>query len=137
MSETLDGCVDSTVNHLLAAIFSAHIKEPIAVEMMYEFSSPVILERVEVVCKEIGIEFHRAPTKKNPFAVQVKMDDIMRTKFFIAMRCAKKKKRCIDLKKEVDFECHGENWKAPDDLPASKYTLRHNIYKATYGSLKV
>jgi hypothetical protein len=137
MSETLDVVVEKVLDHLLGEIFNCAIKDPIPVQLHYEFSSAEIARHVETLCNELVIECVSVPTTNNPFAVRVTMKDIMRTKFFIAMRCAKKKKRYLDLKKTVDFECLGENWKAPANLPLAEYTLCQNIYKATYGLMNV
>lgn len=134
MCETIDSAIERTVEHLFGVVFAMQTVEPKPVQLQYEFSSPEIMKGVKKECKPLEMQFVSLGDPKHPFGVQIKIDDVMRAKFFIAMRCAKRRKRYREMGKEVDFKCFGENWAPPDDLNPEKRTLQHQIYLHTYGA---
>ena len=133
MSETFEAVVETTIDRLLDYIFTCTGNEGGAIRFVYEFSGRTVAEKTIEACEPMGMAFEHLIDEKRPFVVQVVVEDVMRTKFFIVLKCARKADKYRRMNKEIDFECHGRDWRAPELTPADKLTLCQNIYNKTYG----
>jgi len=137
MCETLEKIQEQTLDAFLTYIFTTAKNKSTPIEFVYEFSSGGIGAYVEKECASIGIDFNNVLDKKAPFAKHVIVEDPMRTKFFIASRCAKRFAKYKAMGKEVDFALHGYEWRPETVRETHEMTLCQNIFMATYGKLNL
>jgi hypothetical protein len=133
MTESFEAAVESTVEYLIGYVFMQAPNKTDAIQFSYEFSSDAIAELAIKQCSQIGMSFEKMATTRNPFAYQVVLKDVLRTKFFIAMRCSNKLAKYKKQGRAVDFACYGQEWKPPDSTPRECLSPLQQIYNATYG----
>ena len=137
MAETLEKIQEQTLDAFLTYIFTNAKNKSKPIEFLYEFSSGGIGAYIEKECNTMGIDFNNVIDKKTPFAKHVIVEDPMRTKFFIASRCAKRAEKYKAMGKDVDFIMHGYDWRPPQVLEVDEMSLCQNIFLQTYGKLNL
>jgi len=137
MSDDNESAVNMAMEQIKNVVFSSNCQAPQSMQFVFEFSSPTVAGLVEQKCIQLGMGFKNVGDPKRPLAAQIVMEDITRTQFLIAKQCARKKAQYRKAKKEIDFVCYGEDWKAPEKLENEKYTIRQRIYKHTYQANEV
>jgi hypothetical protein len=140
MSESLDRICDDTLDHVLNLIFTKAANKQYAVEFTYEFADPRVAKRCVKKLADYGVELSKATRKVDKFVYDILVEEVMRTKFLVVMRTAKKMQRYRELKKEVDFTLHGYDWKPTintSDINDDRLSLCNKIFLKTYGEMKL
>lgn len=133
MCETLEKAAEDVGNLLMAAIFNLEIDEGKHKALLFEFSGPDVIDLVAARLSPMGVRLEPFKDKRSDFIRAVLIEDLLRAKMSIMVECAVKRARYRELKKDVDFVCHGLNWRAPDGTPDDKLTTRQVVYKHSYG----
>ena len=134
MCETLESAAQQAGDVLLAAIFALSIDKGRKKAVVFQFSGPDIERLVAQRIEPMGLKLESFDNKKDKHIRVVLIDDVLRTKMSIMCECAVRLEQYRGWQKDVDFVCHGVDWRAPDNTPDDKMTLRQTVYRHSYGA---